>query len=222
MSHTRTVRTHATSPATQAFREVPVASELRSTIVTVMSSCALLLTLALPAEVAHAETAPTTPTESSVSDDNAPDVAPGNEPFTPPQIPEGSFDIPDAVVSPAPPSVEPIVRPPVGDAVATWRGSSPSPEVLDALRRSQSSKADHTSSSAESGEAMTKPQSTVDGQIKSRGVETRLRHARLQRERSMFLRRFCAGGSGATSEIGGGRCRPSSGGPRPSMKMLVD
>lgn len=117
----------------------------------------LIGTASLPG-IAHAETLSS---DTSTWPDDSPALPANDEAATEPQMPDGSFDIPEQTVVEREPSAAPISPPPIGDAVATWNYSLSTADLAK-LREFRESRGRSSTSGGGNAKETTAPQATED------------------------------------------------------------
>ncbi|MBD8219820.1 hypothetical protein IFU40_14380 [Microbacterium sp. CFBP 13617] len=178
-------------------------SVLRLVALSVATTFTLVVGLAVPTDVAHAETPPTGGVAWRADD---PALPANDEASEEPQMPEGSFDVPsDVRVEPAPP-VEPIGPPPIGDAVATWQGDSLAPADLKALLESVTSTSKSSPSSGGIAGVTTQPPRTGEGDGAYSVTKTYVKRVPFVRQVGGFVRGGCVA-SGVPAKAGQLRSR---------------
>lgn len=185
----------------------------RFAVAGVVISAALLGGLVIPDAGAHAETESIDPSAAPEESSAPPSTGdPGIEPYTPPQMPAGSFDIPSPVTTPYPAAVEPVTPPVVGENFQEWVRAT-----NEAARRSRSMPP-RSSASGDSGRGVpTEPQAVSSGAGEWKEIETSVLRMRISRQVGGFRRDGCVGDAvapGGATSLDRARC-PGTRAPSP-------
>ncbi|BFM26301.1 hypothetical protein CHE218_33430 [Microbacterium sp. che218] len=169
----------------------------RFAVAGVVVSAALLGGLVIPDAGAHAETESIDPSAAPEESSAPPSTGdPGIEPYTPPQMPAGSFDIPSPVTTPYPAAVEPVTPPVIGEKFEELLRAT-----NEAARRSRSMPP-KSSASGDSGLSVpTEPQAVSSGAGEWKEVETSVSRMRIARQVGGFRRGGCVGNTVAPTEV---------------------